>query len=518
MAATQKKKSATRKTASKKSGTAKRAMKAPAKKSVARKAKKRTRKPVTDAGGTLGSLPSPSVAVVKEAASAPDQESSKKLIAELKRAASAERHKLGRLGIMLVGANGAIASTVRVGIELFKRGLYPVSERQGILSQTGTIRIGDRDSFANIYDVVPVADFEDMVVGGWDINKMDAYQAALYAKVLDPSLVERVAKHLKGVKPYPGYFDKNFVRNLDAEVEIKAKTKWEAAQRIIRDIEKFKKDHKCDRVVVMYVGSTERYHNLSKVHKTLGDFEKGLKSNHKEISPGMIYAYAAFRTGSPHHNFSPSLCSEIPALRELARREGVPFSGNDGKTGQTWLKSVIMPGFKGKDLWIQGWASNNWIGNKDGLVLDEPGSFETKRKSKSNQARNILGYDIEQPVLISYYKIAGDEKHAMDRVDFSGFLGYKMIIDISFFCRDSILAAPMVIDLARFLDFGMRRKMAGVQEWLSMYSKSPIPAPGKQVEHDFFIQREKFENTVRELIGAPIITHLGQEYWARSEG
>ncbi len=434
---------------------------------------------------------------------------------QLMDACKGERKKLGKLALLLVGSNGAIATTVRVGIELFRHGLYPAGERQGMLSETGTMRIGDRDNLVKIRDIVPVSEFEDIVVGGWDINKMDAYQAALYAKVLDPSLVEKVAKYLKGIKPFPGYFEKNYVKNLDAEIEIKAKTKWDAAQTIIKNIEEFKKKNGCDRAVVCYVGSTERYHDREKVHETLADFEEGLKKNHKGISPGMVYAYAALRTGSPHHNFSPSMCCDTPALQELAREMGVPVSGNDGKTGQTWFKSVVMPGFKGKDLWVRGWASNNWIGNKDGLVLDEPGSFETKRKSKSNQAENILGYKIEQPVLISYYKIAGDDKHALDRIDFTGFLGYPMIIDLSFFCRDSILAAPMVIDLARFLDFARRRKMAGVQEWLSLYSKSPIPPPGITVQHDFFVQREKFENTIRELVGAPIITHLGQEHWTR---
>ncbi len=440
----------------------------------------------------------------------------KELTERLVRQARSERQKLGKLAILLVGSNGAIATTVRVGIELFKKGLYPDNERQGMLAQTGTLRIGDRDNLVPIHDVVPVADFSDMVVGGWDINKMDAYQAALYAKVLDPSLIEKVAPALRGVKAMPGYFDKGYVKNLDAEIEIKAKTKMDAAEKVISDIEKFKKDNGCDRAVVIYVGSTERYHEREKVHESIAEFEKGLKANHKGISPGMIYAYAALRTGSPHHNFSPSMCGDMPVMQELAREKGVPISGNDGKTGQTWFKSVVMPGFKGKELNILGWASNNWIGNKDGLVLDEPGSFETKRKSKSGQAENILGYPIEQPVLISYYKIAGDDKHALDRIDFTGFLGYKMIIDISFFCRDSILAAPMVIDLARFLDWARRHKMAGVQEWLSLYSKSPIPPPGQLVQHDFFVQREKFENTIRELIGAPIITHLGQEYWTRT--
>lgn len=465
------------------------AKKAPAKKAPAKKAAKKSSAPAGDQA----------------------------LIRKLKSNAAAERKKLGRLGILLVGVNGAIATTVRVGIELFKKGLYPVDDRQGMLAETGTIRVGARDTYTNIKDIVPVADFKDMVVGGWDINKMDAYQAARFANVLDPALIDKVKKELSGKKAMPGYFDKGYIMNLDAEIQIKAKTKWDAAKQIIKDIEKFKKDNRCDRCVVLYVGSTERYHGEEKVHTSIAEFEKGLKSNHKGISPGMMYAYAALTTGSAHHNFSPSLCCETPALRELARKNGVPFSGNDGKTGQTWFKSVVMPGFKGKELNVQGWASNNWIGNKDGLVLDEPGSFETKKRSKQNQAENILGYGIEQPVLISYYKIAGDEKHALDRIDFQGFLGYHMIIDVSFFCRDSILAAPMVIDLARFLDFAKRRNMAGVQEWLSLYSKSPVPAPGTTVEHDFFVQREKFENTIRHLVGAPLITHLGQEHWARAQ-
>ncbi|MCW5830020.1 MAG: inositol-3-phosphate synthase [Deltaproteobacteria bacterium] len=437
-------------------------------------------------------------------------------LGKLTRTASDEKKKLGKLAILLVGCNGAIATTVQVGIELFKRGLADADDKHGMLSQTGTIRIGARDNFAKINDIVSVADFGDMVVGGWDINRMDAYEAARYAKVLDPALVDQVKGALKGRKPMPGYFENAYVKNLKADIQIKAKNKMKAAEQIMKDIQTFMKKNRCDRAVVVYVGSTERYHEVKPVHQTLAAFEKGLVKNSPDIAPSQVYIYAAFRLGVPHHNFSPSQGAEIPALRELARKNNVPFSGNDGKTGQTWMKSVIMPGFKGKELKIMGWASNNWIGNKDGLVLDEPGSFQTKKKSKSNQAANILGYEIEQPVLISYYKIAGDDKHALDRVDFQGFLGYPMIIDFSFFCRDSILAAPMVIDLARFLDWARRKGMGSVQEWLGLYSKSPQPvAEGVPVQHDFFVQREKFENTIRELVGAPIITHLGDEYWQR---
>ncbi len=437
-------------------------------------------------------------------------------IEKLKRAARDEKKKLGKLAILLVGCNGAIATTVRVGIELLKRGLVDPNDKQGMLAQTGTIRIGARDNQILINDIVSVSDFDDMVVGGWDINKMDAYEAARFAHVLDPALVDQVKGALKGQKAMPGYFENKYVMNLKAEIGIKAKNKLEAAKQIMRDIENFKKKNGCDRAVVIYVGSTERYHEVAPVHQTLAAFEKGLAANSPDIAPSQVYIYAAFKLGVPYHNFSPSQGAEVPALRELAAKNTVPFSGNDGKTGQTWMKSVIMPGFKGKELRIAGWASNNWIGNKDGLVLDEPGSFETKKKSKSNQAANILGYEIEQPVLISYYKIAGDDKHALDRIDFKGFLGYPMIIDMSFFCRDSILAAPMVIDLARFLDWAKRKGMGGTQEWLGLYSKSPIsPAVGVPVQHDFFVQREKFENTIRELVGAPIITHLGNEYWQR---
>lgn len=437
-------------------------------------------------------------------------------IGKLKRAAQDEKKKLGKLAVLLIGCNGAIATTVRVGVELFKRNLADLNDKQGMLAETGTIRIGARDNLVKINDIVSVSDFSDIVVGGWDINRMDAYEAAKFARVLDPSLVDQVKGALKGQRAMPGYFENAYVKNLKAEIQIKAKNKMEAAKQIMKDIESFKKKNKCERAVVIYVGSTERYHEVKPVHQTLAAFEKGLVNNSPEIAPSQVYIYAAFKLGVPHHNFSPSQGAEIPALRELAEKNGVPFSGNDGKTGQTWMKSVIMPGFKGKELRIAGWASNNWIGNKDGLVLDEPGSFQTKKKSKSNQAANILGYEIEQPVLISYYKIAGDDKHALDRIDFKGFLGYPMIIDISFFCRDSILAAPMVLDLARFLDWAKRKEMAGSQEWLSLYSKSPISvAEGVPVQHDFFIQREKFENTIRELVGAPIITHLGNEYWQR---
>ncbi len=436
---------------------------------------------------------------------------------ELRQRCREEKKKLGKLGILLVGVNGAIATTIRVGVEMFNRGLHDPSDRQGMISQTGAIRIGERRNRLPIRDIIPLADFNDMVIGGWDINRMDAYDAALFAKVLHPSTVEKVKEPLAGKKCMPGYFDKSYVHNLDGENVISPKNKMDAAEQVMRSIEKFKADTGTERLVMIYVASTEAFHEREEVHETLESFEAGLKSSHPGISPAMVYAYAAFKLGVPHHNFSPSLTADAPALRELAVKNGAPYSGNDGKTGQTWMKSVIIPGFAGKELKILGWASNNWIGNKDALVLDDKESFETKRRSKSNQAKSILGYEIEQPVLISYYKIAGDQKHAMDRIDFAGFLGNQMIIDFSFFCQDSILAAPMVLDLARFLDYAKRLGLCGIQEWLSLYSKSPLAPEGQAAVHDFFHQRSKFQNSLREFLGVPLITHLGDEHWVRAK-
>jgi myo-inositol-1-phosphate synthase len=415
---------------------------------------------------------------------------------------------------------GAVGTTFMAGVELIRRGL---GEPIGSLTQLATIRLGKRtdDRSPKIKDFVPLAGLDDLVFGGWDIYDDNAYEAASKAQVLDQTMLDKVKKPLSALQPMKAVFDKSFVTRIDGPNVKKGKTKRDLAEALIDDIAKFRKKNKCDRLVTVWCGSTEVFRRPSDVHKTLANFEKGLQKNDANIAPSQIYAYASLMSGVPFANGAPNLTLDIPAFLDLARDRELPICGKDFKTGQTFLKTLIAPGLKSRMLGIQGWFSTNILGNRDGEVLDDPDSFKTKEESKLGVLDQIL-----QPALypqlygklyhkvrINYYPPRGDAKEGWDNIDITGWLGYPMQIKIDFLCRDSILAAPIVLDLALFLDLAQRSGMRGIQEWLSFYFKAPMTAPGLYPEHDIFIQLMKLKNRLRHLKGEALITHLGLEYY-----
>ncbi|MCS7157436.1 MAG: inositol-3-phosphate synthase [Blastocatellia bacterium] len=426
----------------------------------------------------------------------------------------------GTLGVLLVGL-GAVSTTFIAGVYAIRRG---IGKPIGSLTQMGTIRLGKRTEgrVPKIKDFVPLARLEDLVFGAWDIFEDDAYEAALHAGVLEKELLALLEPELREIKPMAAVFDQAYVRRLNGPNVKTARTKYELAEQLIEDIETFRARHRCARLVMIWCGSTEIYMEPKPdVHGSLEAFERGLKENSPHIAPSMIYAYAALRCRVPFANGAPNLTVDIPALIELAQRNNVPIAGKDLKTGQTLLKTIIAPGLKARLLGLSGWYSTNILGNRDGEVLDDPESFRTKEESK----RSVLDY-ILQPELypdlykdfihlvrINYYPPRGDNKEGWDNIDIFGWLGYPMQIKINFLCRDSILAAPLVLDLVLFLDLAQRCGMRGIQEWLSFYFKSPMTAPGLYPEHDLFIQLMKLKNTLRYLRGEELITHLGLEYY-----
>ena len=425
----------------------------------------------------------------------------------------------GRLGVLLVGL-GAVSSTFIAGLELIKKGLgKPI----GSLTQLGTIRLGKRTEKRTplIRDFVPLAAIEDIVVGAWDIFPEDAYQASLRAGVIESPMLDLARKELSAVKPWRAVFDPEYVKRLHGTHLKSAPTKAELAQQVRDDINAFRDATGAGRVVVIWCGSTESYLQPSAVHQSLASFERGLRENDPEISPSMVYAYAALSERVPFANGAPNLTVDIPAMLELANREQVPICGKDFKTGQTLMKTIIAPGLKARTLGLTGWFSTNILGNRDGEVLDEPSSFKTKEESKLSVLDVILQRELYpelysnyvHKVDIHYYPPRGDNKEGWDNVDIFGWLGYPMQIKINFLCRDSILAAPLVLDLALFMDLAQRAGMKGIQEWLSFYFKSPQVAPGLYPEHDLFIQLMKLKNTLRHLQGEELITHLGLEYY-----
>ncbi|MDP3936606.1 MAG: inositol-3-phosphate synthase [Deltaproteobacteria bacterium] len=425
----------------------------------------------------------------------------------------------GKLGILMPGL-GAVSTTTIIGVEAIRRGLgQPI----GSLTQMGTIRLGKRtDGRAPlIKDFVPLAGLDDLVFGGWDIYKDNVYEAAINAGVLERGLVESVKDSIENIRPMKAVFDRQFVKRLDGPNVKKGKTKLDLAEQLIDDIARFKKENGCSRLVMIWCASTEVFLKLAAVHETLEGFEAAMKKNHPAIAPSMIYAYAALKSGVPFANGAPNLTVDIPALVSLARKKGVPVCGKDFKTGQTLMKTMIAPGIKSRLLGLAGWYSTNILGNRDGAVLDDPGSFKTKEESKLSVLTQILQPDLYptlygdffHKVSINYYPPRGDNKEGWDNIDIFGWLGYPMQIKIDFLCRDSILAAPLVLDLALFLDLAQRTKMKGIQEWLSFYFKSPMTAPGLYAEHDLFIQLMKLKNTLRHLRGEELITHLGNEYY-----
>jgi myo-inositol-1-phosphate synthase len=387
----------------------------------------------------------------------------------------------------------------------------------------GTIRLGKRTDGRSpkIKDFVKLAKLEDLVFGGWDIFPESAYDAAAKAGVLDPHHLAAVKTFLSKIKPMPAAFDHEYVKMLDGKHVKKGKTKYDIALQIKKDIADFKKKHGCSRLVMLWCGSTEVFLKPHDVHSTVEQFEEAMKTNHAAIAPSMLYAWAAITSGVPYGNGAPNLTVDIPALQELSHKHNVPIGGKDFKTGQTLLKTVLAPAFKARMLGLNGWFSTNILGNRDGEVLEDPGSFKTKEESKLGALEFILQphlypdlyKKIHHKVRINYYPPRGDNKEGWDNIDIFGWLGYPMQIKVDFLCRDSILAAPIVLDLVLFLDLAQRAGLRGIQEWLSFYFKSPMTAPELYPEHDLFIQSMKLKNTLRWLMGATLITHLGQEYY-----
>ena len=425
----------------------------------------------------------------------------------------------GKLGVLLVGL-GAVSTTFIAGVEAIKKGL---AEPIGSLTQMGTIRLGRRtdNRVPAIKDFVPLARLEDLVFGAWDIFPDSAFEAATHAGVLEKELLTKLRSPLQKIKPMKAVFDQNYVKRLTGTNVKTGKHKLDLAKQLIAEIAEFKRKHKCDRLVMIWAASTEIFMKPHAVHRNLKSFEQAMRENHKAIPPSMVYAYAALKSGIPFANGAPNLTVDVQALMDLANQEGLAVCGKDFKTGQTLMKTILAPGLKSRMLGLDGWYSTNILGNRDGEVLDDPESFKTKEESKLSVLEYILQPEVypklyknfSHVVRINYYPPRGDNKEGWDNIDIFGWLGYKMQIKIDFLCRDSILAAPIVLDLALFLDLAQRTGMKGVQEWLSFYFKSPMTAPGLYPEHDVFIQLMKLKNTLRHLRGEDLITHLGLEYY-----
>lgn len=425
----------------------------------------------------------------------------------------------GKLGILIPGL-GAVATTFIAGVEAVKKG---IAQPIGSLTQMGNIRIGKRTENKNpkIKDFVPLADLNDIAFGGWDVYEDNVYVAASKAKVLDAELLNAIKPELEALVPMKAAFDKRYVKNLDGTHVKTFTTKADLAQQVIDDIRNFKAENNCERLVMVWCGSTEIFQELSDVHQSLKAFEDGLLANHADISPSMIYAYAALKEGVPFANGAPNLTVDTPALLELAALTETPIAGKDFKTGQTLMKTIVAPGLSARALGVRGWFSTNILGNRDGLVLDDPDNFKTKEVSKLSVLDEIfrpennpeLYADMYHKVRINYYPPHGDNKESWDNIDIFGWLGYPMQIKINFLCRDSILAAPIVLDLALFMDLSKRAGMTGIQEWLSFYLKSPQTAEGLRAEHDIFKQLIKLQNTLRHMMGEDLITHLGLDYY-----
>jgi myo-inositol-1-phosphate synthase len=415
---------------------------------------------------------------------------------------------------------GAVATTVIAGVFAVRKNLgKPI----GSLTQMGTIRLGKRTEkrVPKIKDFVPLSELGDIEFGGWDIFDDNAYEAAIHARVLEPALLEEIKPELEGIRPMPAVFEQAYVKRLDGTYVKRGRNKMELADQVREDIRSFKKTRNLDRLVMIWCGSTEIFIEPGPVHQSVEAFETGLAANDPGIAPSMIYAYAALKEGVPYANGAPNLTVDTPALQQLAKQNRVPIGGKDLKTGQTLMKTILAPGLKARMLGLRGWFSSNILGNRDGEVLDDPESFKSKEVSKLGVLDYILQpeiypdlyKDFYHKVRIHYYPPRGDDKEGWDNIDIFGWLGYPMQIKVDFLCRDSILAAPVVLDLALFMDLAARCGMSGIQEWLSFYFKSPMVAPGLYPEHDLFIQLKKLKNTLRHIKGEELITHLGLEYY-----
>jgi len=425
----------------------------------------------------------------------------------------------GKLGVMIPGV-GAVTTTFIAGVEAVRRGLgLPI----GSLTQMATIRLGKRTDGRSpmIKDFVPLAGLNDLVFAGWDIFEDNAYEAAVKAGVLERSLLDQLKEPLTAIKPLKAVFDSEYVRRIHGPNVKPTGSKMDKAEMLMEDIRNFRQSSGAARMIMIWCASTESYHKPVAVHQSLKDFECGLAKNDPDIAPSQIYAYAALKSGVPFANGAPNLTTDTLALQELARERQIPICGKDFKTGQTFMKTLISPGLKARMLGIKGWFSTNLLGNRDGEVLEDPGSFKTKEETKLSVLEHILQpdlypqlyKDLYHAVRINYYPPRGDAKEGWDNVDIFGWLGYPMQIKIDFLCRDSILAAPLVLDLVLFLDLAQRAGMKGIQEWLSFYFKAPMTAPGLYPEHDIFIQLMKLKNTLRWMRGEDLITHLGLEYY-----
>jgi myo-inositol-1-phosphate synthase len=425
----------------------------------------------------------------------------------------------GKLGVLIPGI-GAVSTTFIAGVEAVKRGL---AQPIGSLTQLSTIRLGKRTDARSpkIRDFVPLAGLNDLVFGGWDIYEDTAYEAAVHAKVLERAQLDQVKEPLSAIRPMKAVFDSDYIRRINGPNVKQGGSKMDQAEMLMDDIRQFRETSQAARLVMIWCASTEVFHRPAAVHQTLKDFECGLMKNDPEIAPSQIYAYAALKSGVPFANGAPNLTTDTPALLDLARERNVPICGKDFKTGQTFMKTLIAPGLKARMLGLAGWFSTNILGNRDGEVLEDPGSFKTKEETKLSVLDQILQpklypelyKDFYHAVRINYYPPRGDAKEGWDNIDIFGWLGYPMQIKIDFLCRDSILAAPLVLDLVLFLDLAQRSGMRGIQEWLSFYFKAPMTAPGLYPEHDIFIQLMKLKNTLRWMRGEDLITHLGLEYY-----
>jgi myo-inositol-1-phosphate synthase len=425
----------------------------------------------------------------------------------------------GKLGVMIPGM-GAVATTFVAGVEAIRKGL---AKPIGSLTQMGTVRLGKRTDGRSpkIKEFVPLAGLDDLVFTGWDIFEDNMYEAASNAGVLDQRLLDQLQPFLSTITPRPAVFDHNYVKKIDGPNVKKGKTKMDLAEQLRDDIRDFKKSSGATRLITMWCGSTESYIEPTEAHQTLKSFEKALRENDEMIAPSMIYAYASLMEGVPFANGAPNLTVDLPVMLELSRKNEAPICGKDFKTGQTLMKTVLAPAFKARLLGLSGWYSTNILGNRDGEVLDDPGSFKTKEESKLGVLEHILQPglypelygNIFHKVRINYYPPRGDNKEGWDNIDIFGWLGYPMQIKVDFLCRDSILAAPIVLDLALFFDLAQRAGMRGIQEWLSFYFKSPMCARELYPEHDLFIQLMKLKNTLRWMKGEDLITHLGAEYY-----
>lgn len=430
----------------------------------------------------------------------------------------------GKLAVLTPGM-GAVATTLFAGVEAVKRG---IAKPIGSYTQMGQVRLGKRteNRYKTVKDLVPLATLDDVVFGGWDIFSENAYEAATHAKVLEKELLEQLKEPLSKIKPMSAVFDKEFIKRIDGPNVKTGKNKMDLAEQLRADIRNFLKTNGCDRAVMVWCASTEVYTPATEVHQTVKSFEEGLRNNDPAIAPSQIYTYAALMERVPYANGSPNVSTEMPCMQELAQEMGVPICGSDFKTGQTFMKTVVAPGLRNRVLGVSGWYSTNILGNRDGEVLDDPGSFKSKEVSKTGVLDEIfsgkhypdLYSDISHVVRINYYPPRGDNKEGWDNIDIFGWLGYPMQIKINFLCRDSILAAPLVLDLALFMDLASRAKMRGIQEWLSYYFKAPLAKPGLTVEHDLSVQLLKLENTLRFFTNEELINHLGLTYYGVDEG